>query len=53
MEVVHVRNLHLYYHPATFVQECFSPCPTPAVLPLLHIGFGLEQLDGVDVGMSE
>jgi hypothetical protein len=30
---------------------CFTPCPTPAVLPLLHVGFGLEQQHGVDVGM--
>jgi hypothetical protein len=36
----------LFSHVAYFI-----PLPTPAVLPLLHIAFGLEQLDGVDIGM--
>jgi hypothetical protein len=41
--------IHLYYH----LVSCYTPCPTPAVLPLLHIRFGLVQLDGVDEGKLE
>jgi hypothetical protein len=33
--------------------ECFTPWLTSSVLPVFHIGLGLEEQDGVDGGLLE